>query len=41
MGGKAGNKGGVALRFTVADVSYCLVNCHLESGPKKKKERTQ
>lgn len=39
--GSAGNKGGVGIRFNVDETSFILLNCHLESGKKKKKERVQ
>lgn len=38
FGGKAGNKGGVALRFDLDDTSIVFCNCHLESGQSKTQE---
>lgn len=30
--GKSGNKGSVAIRFSIDDTSFMFINCHLASG---------
>jgi hypothetical protein len=40
MGGSAGNKGAVIVRFKLDDTSIALVNCHLQSGNNKGSLRT-
>jgi hypothetical protein len=40
LGGSAGNKGAVVLRFKLDDTSILLMNCHLMSGKKKGSKRT-
>ena len=35
VGGSAGNKGAVIVRFNLDDTSVMLMNCHLMSGKKK------
>jgi len=39
LGGKAGNKGCVSIRFNIDETSIILLCCHLPSGTKKDKER--
>lgn len=41
LGGKAGNKGGTALRFELDDTSVVFCNCHLQSGQSKTFERLE
>ncbi len=40
LGGSAGNKGAVILRFKLDDSNISLVNCHLQSGNNKSSFRT-
>ena len=40
LGGSAGNKGAVVLRFKIDDTSLLFMNCHLMSGKKKGSRRT-
>ena len=41
MGGKAGNKGAVAIRFQFHSTSFCFVCCHLTAGQSQVKERNE
>lgn len=41
MGGGAGNKGAVIVRFKLDDTNIMLVNCHLMSGKKKGNKRAE
>lgn len=41
LGGSAGNKGSVILRFKLDDTSIMLINCHLMSGKNKGNKRTE
>ncbi|XP_055289054.1 synaptojanin-2 isoform X2 [Moschus berezovskii] len=41
MGGKAGNKGAVAIRFQFHSSSFCFVCCHLTAGQSQVKERNE
>ncbi|XP_054846129.1 synaptojanin-2 [Eublepharis macularius] len=41
MGGKAGNKGAVAIRFQVYSTSLCFVCSHLTAGQSQVKERNE
>mmetsp|Transcript_617 Transcript_617/g.671 ORF Transcript_617/g.671 Transcript_617/m.671 type:complete len:141 (+) Transcript_617:579-1001(+) len=41
MGGGAGNKGAVILRFRLDDTNVMLMNCHLMSGKNKGVKRTE
>nr|XP_005900465.1 PREDICTED: synaptojanin-2 [Bos mutus] len=41
MGGKAGNKGAVAIRFQFHSSSFCFVCCHLTAGQCQVKERNE
>jgi hypothetical protein len=40
LGGSAGNKGAVIVRFKLDDTSLAFVNCHLMSGKNKGTKRT-
>lgn len=40
LGGSAGNKGAVAVRFKLDDTSMMFMNCHLMSGKQKGTKRT-
>ncbi|CDW85515.1 endonuclease exonuclease phosphatase family protein [Stylonychia lemnae] len=40
LGGSAGNKGAVIVRFSLDDTSILLMNCHLMSGKNKGSKRT-
>ena len=40
LGGSAGNKGAVIVRFNIDDTSVLLMNCHLMSGKNKGSKRT-
>jgi len=40
LGGSAGNKGAVVVRFKLDDTNIMLMNCHLMSGKKKGSKRT-
>lgn len=40
LGGSAGNKGAVILRFKLDDTPIMLINCHLMSGKNKGSKRT-
>ena len=40
LGGNAGNKGAVVVRFKLDDTKIMLLNCHLMSGKKKGSKRT-
>jgi hypothetical protein len=40
LGGSAGNKGAVVVRFKLDDTSILFMNCHLMSGKKKGSKRT-
>ncbi len=40
LGGSAGNKGAVIVRFKLDDTSILLMNCHLMSGKNKGSKRT-
>ena len=41
MGGKAGNKGAVAIRFRFHSSSFCFVCSHLTAGQSQVKERNE
>ena len=41
MGGKAGNKGAVAIRFQFHSSSFCFVCCHLTAGQSQVKVRNE
>jgi hypothetical protein len=41
LGGSAGNKGSVAVRFRLDDTNIMLMNCHLMSGKNKGSKRTE
>jgi synaptojanin len=41
IGGSAGNKGAVIVRFKLDDTNIMLMNCHLMSGKKKGNKRTE
>jgi len=41
LGGKAGNKGAVAIRFQLDNTPIMLVNCHLMSGKGKGLKRLE
>ena len=40
LGGSAGNKGAVVVRFKLDDTNILFMNCHLMSGKKKGSRRT-
>lgn len=40
LGGSAGNKGAVIVRFKLDDTNIMLMNCHLMSGKNKGNKRT-
>lgn len=40
LGGSAGNKGSVIVRFKIDDSTIMLINCHLMSGKGKSMKRT-
>ena len=40
LGGSAGNKGAVIVRFKLDDTNIMLLNCHLMSGKGKGSKRT-
>ncbi|KAG9309775.1 hypothetical protein JVU11DRAFT_10149 [Chiua virens] len=39
MGGRYGNKGGIAARFVIDDSSLCFINCHLAAGQHHVRQR--
>lgn len=39
MGGRYGNKGGIASRLVVDDTSICWINCHLAAGQRHVRQR--
>jgi Endonuclease/Exonuclease/phosphatase family len=41
MGGYAGNKGGICLRFEIFNSSFCIVNCHLAAHKGKVRLRNK
>lgn len=41
MGGKAGNKGAVGIRFQLHSTSFCFVCSHLTAGQSQVKERNE
>ena len=41
MGGLTKNKGSVALRFKIDDISFAFLNCHLKSGKGVVVQRTE
>uniref|UniRef100_A0A8D0G3G5 Synaptojanin-2 n=1 Tax=Sphenodon punctatus TaxID=8508 RepID=A0A8D0G3G5_SPHPU len=41
MGGKAGNKGAVGIRFQFHSTSFCFICCHLTAGQSQVKERNE
>ena len=41
LGGAAGNKGGVAIRFLLDSTSMCFVCAHLAAGHSQVKERNE
>lgn len=41
MGGKAGNKGAVAIRFQFHSTSFCFICSHLTAGQSQVKERNE
>lgn len=41
MGGKAGNKGAVAIRFQIHSTSLCFICSHLTAGQSQVKERNE
>ena len=41
MGGKAGNKGAVGIRFQLHSSSFCFICSHLTAGQSQVKERNE
>lgn len=41
MGGKAGNKGAVSIRFQFYSTSFCFICSHLTAGQTQVKERNE
>lgn len=41
MGGKAGNKGAVGIRFQFHSTSFCFICSHLTAGQSQVKERNE
>lgn len=41
MGGLTKNKGSVAVRFKIDDISFAFLNCHLSSGKGEVEKRAE